>query len=233
MHVKDIPNLKQKVLDMLPITQSDVCKNLNIDHRDGSKLISIMIGDNLIKRTKSDRTFLLERMNGNGREESEKINLEDKKIEKEKFEKKKPGDTEESDKPGEPKESDKPGDTEESDKPGEAKNKVKYDDPVIKQKVLDMLPAIQSDIWKNLEIDRRSGSRMIGKMVKEGLVKRTKSDNTFLIEKLDGDGKDKEVKDEKSKYSFLLSNSGKFSPCCNCERECNPTICTLLTEWLL
>ena len=89
MNAKDIPILKQKVLDMLPITQSDVCKNLDIDHRDGSKLVSIMIGESLIKRTKSDRTFLLERPNGDGKEESEITNPEEENTKKEKSEKEK------------------------------------------------------------------------------------------------------------------------------------------------
>lgn len=110
------------------------------------------------------------------------------------------------------------------------KRNVKYDHIMI-QKVLDMLPAIQADVWKNLGIDRRSCSRLITKMAKEGLIERTKSDHTFLIERLDK--KEDTTKKEKSIYIHLLSGDGTFSPCCGCERECNPEICTLLTKWLL
>lgn len=67
MKTKDIPMLKQQVLDMLPITQSDVWKKLGIGHRDGSKLISIMTGECLIKKTRQNSTFLLEHINEDGR----------------------------------------------------------------------------------------------------------------------------------------------------------------------
>ena len=66
MKTKDLPDLKQKVLDMLPITQSEMWKKLGIPNRDGSSLVNIMLKENLITRKKQDKSFLLERSNGNG-----------------------------------------------------------------------------------------------------------------------------------------------------------------------
>jgi len=62
MKAEDIPFLKKKVLDMLPITQSEMWKTLGIGHRDGSKLINIMLKEELIKRKRYDGTFLIERL---------------------------------------------------------------------------------------------------------------------------------------------------------------------------
>lgn len=61
MKVKDIPILKQKVLDAMPITQAEVAKILGIDRRDTSRLIVAMLKDHTIKRTKATNTFLLEK----------------------------------------------------------------------------------------------------------------------------------------------------------------------------
>lgn len=105
------------------------------------------------------------------------------------------------------------------------------DVPTFKQKVLDMLPVTQAEVWKNLGIGHRDGSSLIGLMVKESLIKKTKQDNTFLLEKIGGNGHDKEKK--KKDYSVLLSKSGKFTPCSGCELNCVPTTCEKLTAWLL
>lgn len=108
------------------------------------------------------------------------------------------------------------------------------DIPILKQKVLEILPITQAEIWKVLDIGSRDCSELITIMVGENLVKRTKKDKTFLIEKLGGNGHDKEqTNDKKEKYSVLLSNGGKFSPCSGCILVCDPTECRLLTVWLL
>lgn len=61
MKIKDIPVLKQRVLDAIPITQAEVAKILGIDRRDTSRLIAVMLKEHAIKRTKTDSTFLLEK----------------------------------------------------------------------------------------------------------------------------------------------------------------------------
>jgi len=106
--------------------------------------------------------------------------------------------------------------------------KVK-DIPVLKQKVLDMLPVMQSDMWKNLGISHRDGSALVSIMIEEHLVKKTRRDGTFLLERINGDGNIQKKKD----FSVLLSKSGKFAPCIGCILECVPSKCTLLYIWLL
>lgn len=102
------------------------------------------------------------------------------------------------------------------------------DVPNLKQKVLDMLPITQAEIWKSLGIGSRDGSSLITIMLEENLVKRTRVDRTFLIEKTNGNGRV-----EKMSISPLLSSKETFAPCCGCGLDCIPSRCTLLTTWLL
>lgn len=102
------------------------------------------------------------------------------------------------------------------------------DIPIFKQKVLDMLPVTQAEVWKKLKIDSRSGSELINMMLKESLIERTRHDKTFMIERKNGSGPKKTKKD----CSALLSKNGKFSPCCGCIIDCDPVKCVLLSEWL-
>lgn len=104
--------------------------------------------------------------------------------------------------------------------------KVK-DIPIFKQKVLDAIPVTQAEVGKLLGIDRRDTSRLIVAMLKEHIIRRTKTDNTFLLEK-NGNN----VCEKKKDLGVLLSG-GKFSPCCGCELECDPEHCQKLTEWLM
>jgi DNA-binding Lrp family transcriptional regulator len=104
--------------------------------------------------------------------------------------------------------------------------KVK-DIPIFKQKVLDAMPITQAEVSKILRIDHRDTSRLIKAMLEEHIIKRTKANNTFLLEKNGSD-----VKAKKVCFDVLLSG-GKFSPCCNCELECDPGDCRKLTEWLI
>jgi hypothetical protein len=99
--------------------------------------------------------------------------------------------------------------------------------PELKQRVLDMLPITQAEVWKNLGINHRDGSELISIMLKENLVKKTRKDKTYLIER---DGHEKQKKE--INFSILLSTKGKFAPCCGCELICDATICKLLEEWL-
>lgn len=108
--------------------------------------------------------------------------------------------------------------------------KVK-DIPILRQRVLDMLPVTQSEVWKKLGINSRDGSEIISIMLGENLIRRTKQDKTFFIERLNGDGNGNLKK--KKDFSALLSN-GKFSPCCGCcQTKCDATACELLTKWLI
>lgn len=200
MKVKDIPILEKKILNMLPITQTEVWKTLGINSRDGSRIISNMIDKGLIKRTKADRTFLIEIQNENGHGEKKDVPT----IEKTKV-----------DVTPTPKAS------------NENNHNKKVNMTNIKQKILDILPITQPEMWKKLGLNRRKGSRLVNTMLNEGLIKRTKVDNIFLLENAN------EVSHKKEKdFSALLSNS-KFSPCCGCMIECDPGTCNMLTVWLI
>ncbi len=60
MKIENIPSLKQRVLEILPVSQSELRKRLGIDHRDVSKLVIIMMKENIIKKKKLKTTYLLE-----------------------------------------------------------------------------------------------------------------------------------------------------------------------------
>lgn len=200
MKVKDIPILEKKILDMLPITQTEVWKTLGINSRDGSRIIAGMINKELIKRTKVDRTFLLETLNGNNHGDKKDVSTVKK------------------------------ANVESVPTPeiiSRDSHKKKRDASLVKQKIFDILPITQSDMWKKLGIGRRYGSKLVDAMLKDGLINRTKVDNTFLLEKA-GEIAHKKEKD----FSVLLSNQSKFSPCCGCMIECDPGTCNMLTEWL-
>ena len=65
MKTKDLPVFKQKVLDMLPVLQVDMWKKLDIDSREGSYIVNIMLEEHLLTRRRKDGSFLLEKLNGN------------------------------------------------------------------------------------------------------------------------------------------------------------------------
>ncbi len=62
MKRRDIPLFKQEVLDILPITQADMWKTLDISIRNGSDLAKIMLEEGLITRRKERGQLLLEKM---------------------------------------------------------------------------------------------------------------------------------------------------------------------------
>lgn len=96
--------------------------------------------------------------------------------------------------------------------------------------ILNILPALQSDIWKKLGIERRHCSRLMKEMEDNSLIKKTKiKGGTYMVEKINVINKF----DNATKYSALLSGSGKFSPCCRCETDCNSGACQQINRWLL
>jgi hypothetical protein len=107
--------------------------------------------------------------------------------------------------------------------------KVK-DIPIFRQKVLDALPITQAAVSKMLGIDHRDTSKLIGIMLKEHIINRTKVDRTFLINK-NGSDNDGGSKEKKKDFGALLSG-GKFSPCSGCESDCDPGNCQRLMEWI-
>jgi hypothetical protein len=399
MKTKDLPIFKQKILDMLPVLQMDMWKKLDINSREGSYIVDIMLKEHLLTRRRKDSSFLLEKLNGNGNGNIDDLNnetgddlkkkkvgadlkkkaeadLKKKKVEadlKKKAEadlkKKAEADLKKKkvevdlkkkkvaidlDKKAEA-DLDKKAEADLKkkkvaiylDKKAEADlnkkaeadlNKKVEADPkkgtdfiakthdkniqsckaqdinVLKQKVLDVLPILQANIWKRLDACDCNYLELIDIMVKENLIVRTKQGSFFLLEAVNGDERknniktdvsivasdkhshkkkpkdtselkkwifgmlpiapsgilekldvssrmcssainamieeklivrtekngnflleeiNKDVKKHERDYTATLSSKKRFAPCCGCSLECDATVCTLLTEWLL
>ena len=256
MKAKDLPMFKQKVLDMVPISQADMWKKLGIDSREGSSLVSIMLKENLIKRRKQDGRFILERANGNEelreqiKEDEELKRKEDEELKRKEDEEFKRKEDEElkrkEDEELERKEDEelKRKEDEELKRKEDEELKRKEDEELkrkedeekklkdtnsLKKKVLDLLPITQSDMWKELGITSSAGSRLVDSMLEENLITRKKYDKTFILERVDK----KVVDEEKKDYTALLSSKNRFAPCSGCVTDCEAGMCVLLAEWLL
>lgn len=85
----------------------------------------------------------------------------------------------------------------------------------------------QNQLWKELDIDSRKCSRVIAKLLKDGLITRESAvDNgarTFLL---------KVAHKEEPCFELLLSGD-MFSPCAGCRDACQPESCERLTAWVL
>lgn len=105
------------------------------------------------------------------------------------------------------------------------------DIPGLKQQVISMLPVTQAEMWKVLGISSKDASELIGHMLGNKLIKRTKikinGKWTFLLESTNGNGRAAKID-----FSVLLSGN-KFLPCCGCEEFCAPVKCTKLKEWVI
>jgi DNA-binding Lrp family transcriptional regulator len=85
----------------------------------------------------------------------------------------------------------------------------------------------QNQLWKELDIDSRKCSRVIAKLLKDGLITREAAvDNgarTFLL---------KIAHREEPCFELLLSGE-MFSPCAGCRDACQPEYCERLTSWVM
>ncbi len=107
----------------------------------------------------------------------------------------------------------------------------KEDIPKLKIAIMKTLPSLQSDIWKKTNIDRRTCSKLMKILKDEHVIKRTKvKGGSYMIERID-------VKNtnlpNQIRFSSLLSNNGKFSPCTACVIDCNPETCNIINNWIL
>lgn len=113
-----------------------------------------------------------------------------------------------------------------------AKNSVPTDYKKLQEEALKILPMIQTDIWKTLNINSKQCSRLLDKMEKANLIKRTKlkcktGGVTFMVERIEVI----EV-EPKTNFSALLAG-GILSPCCGCQLlECHPVSCVLMDKWV-
>jgi len=87
--------------------------------------------------------------------------------------------------------------------------------------------ALQSDLWKELEIDSRKCSRIVAKLLKDNLITRE-------VESVDGIRTYRLFCSEKShskRFDPLLVLDA-FEPCAGCIEECIPEHCANLSEWI-
>jgi len=84
---------------------------------------------------------------------------------------------------------------------------------------------LQSELWKILHIDSRKCSRIVKKLLDEGLIERIeyRSDGikTFQIR----------AKKKALEGSLLLA-SEELVPCIACDRECIVEKCNLIVDWM-
>lgn len=129
----------------------------------------------------------------------------------------------------------------------------KADYPRLKDEVLKMLPVHQQDVWKIMHISHQDMSDVMKLLIEEKLIKRTpvtkNRQRTYLIELLNPKIKlptpkiiksrihkkksssQKSKKQEKNDFSSLLVG-GLFSPCTGCVKDCKPTDCESIMDWV-
>lgn len=87
---------------------------------------------------------------------------------------------------------------------------------------------LQSDLWKALGIDSRKCSRIVAKLLKDGLITRDEEIvdgiRTYRL---------RAVERPKCSDRFTpLMAADLFDPCAGCADECIPERCPKLSEWL-
>ncbi|MGV8175661.1 MAG: helix-turn-helix transcriptional regulator [Methanothrix sp.] len=87
--------------------------------------------------------------------------------------------------------------------------------------------ALQSDLWKVLQIDSRKCSRIVAKLLKDNIITRE-------IESVDGIRTYRLYCRERSqsrRFDSLLAFDA-FEPCAGCIDDCIPEHCSKLSEWI-
>ncbi len=91
---------------------------------------------------------------------------------------------------------------------------------------------LQSDLWKDLDIDSRKCSRIIAKLEEDGKIKRTwetvKGTRTYRISYLP---QKKEAPKKEVDFSLIIVD-GTIGPCIGCTYECEPDYCPDLGNWI-
>jgi predicted transcriptional regulator len=252
------PELKEKILAMLPITQDAVWKTLKQNHTYVSRLIRVMVDEGLITRKESLQTFLLELPEAERKKQEAKVEeLRLKAVEEQRrreaeelrlkeAEEQRQWEAEEL----RLKEAEEQRQREaeelrlkEVENQKQERQKTTYVDirrklvgkkiPLeeLKAKVFEMLPMRQDEVWKTLKQNHTYVSIAIRQMIDEGIIKRT-------LLRVDGFRKsyilEKAVPKKElviNRFRSLLSGAG-FAPCTGCPDECDATMCDKLHVWV-
>ena len=91
---------------------------------------------------------------------------------------------------------------------------------------------LQSELWKDLNIDSRKCSRVIARLEEEGKIKRTwetvKGTRTYRISYLP-----QKAEEPKKEVNFeLILADERVAPCIGCTYECEPDYCPDLGNWI-
>lgn len=83
---------------------------------------------------------------------------------------------------------------------------------------------LQSNIWKEFDIDSKKASRLVRELEKKGVIRResvvANGSRTYMIK----------YNEEGSTLDSLFSGD-MLSPCIGCSTECRPGACAPLAQW--
>ena len=83
---------------------------------------------------------------------------------------------------------------------------------------------VQSELWKELEIDSRTCSRILKRLEDSGkIMRQATKGNTFLITW---------VKTDKKIDPMLIMAGEALLPCAACTEECDIPSCKMLEDWI-
>lgn len=82
---------------------------------------------------------------------------------------------------------------------------------------------LQSALWKELDIDSRTCSRIVTELETAGRITREKVKGTYLI---------RGVEQKKKINAQLLMAGDSIVPCVACTEECDIPSCKMLEDWI-
>ena len=107
----------------------------------------------------------------------------------------------------------------------------------VEDKALELIKAsskgvLQSDLWKDLDIDSRKCSRVVSKLETEGKIKRTwetiSGTRTYRLSYV---SPKKEAPKKEYRFDLIVAME-EVAPCVGCTYECEPDYCPDLGNWI-
>lgn len=107
----------------------------------------------------------------------------------------------------------------------------------VEDRALELIKAspkgvLQSDLWKDLDIDSRKCSRVVAKLEEEGKVKRTwETVSGTRTYRLSFVPPKKEAPKKEYRFDLVMAED-EVAPCVGCTYECEPDYCPDLGNWI-
>lgn len=107
----------------------------------------------------------------------------------------------------------------------------------VEDRALELIKAapkgvLQSDLWKDLDIDSRKCSRVVAKLEADGKIKRTwetvSGTRTYRLSYVPPK---KEAPKKEYKFDVIMAGD-EVAPCVGCTYECEPDYCPDLGNWI-